>query len=841
MKRAHRSTQFGLRLAGVAVAASLLCLLQTNPMAALADEGDAPAQEAVEVAANEAPADTDAIDETAAAEDDAQSTTADTEETTGDETATSESADPAATEADPAEETTIAPAPEGLVADGLYAVESGVAYNQVIDMRGGANTDLTVYQFAQIYNSTKANAQKLQLVYDPATGYYKIVNPTTKKLLDVYLGKAEKGAKVGFWKDNGSIAQRWILVGDEAKGYELVSAANDKLCIDVEGGKSASGTSLRLWTRNGSVAQRFWFISLEQAAPASEQVLEDGAYTIKSGSFMLDVAGGSTANGANVRLYSNNGSMGQKWYLTYRDGFYTVQSMASGLALDVKGASVVPGANVQLYNSNHSDAQLWRIEESDGGYRLVNKVNGLVLDVEGGKAAKGTNVDVFRAGANATETWAISKTELIETGCVTIGSALSDSLVFDVKGGSTVSGARIQLYSSNGTQAQKWMVSDAGNDQYEIRSIATGLWLGENSSSQLVQLNTKFLWTPVWTDQGVSLRSGTSSIDVPGGKAAKGTLMQTHKYNNSKAQAVRLKSAWLLNTGNYLIQSPLGTVAEVKGDFYTKGQTIQMAKASGTMAQAFTVTLNSNGTYTITNTLSKMAFDVASASKDKGADVRQWTSNGSNAQRWKLSWKDGTFTITNVNSGLVLDIAGGSSAAGANVRQWTSNGSKAQTWTFKPTTVTLLSKDTALNNYVLNLIKSKGWKGESGLKAAYNYVAGFAYDLNATIYMYGNWETWSVAQAKATYASRSGNCNGQAALFTWIARGLGYDAKAVVGRVLTGHGWSPHGWTEIKINGTTYVVDVQQHQNDMSHGYNHNFFLVTYDNAPVYYHVGYNM
>ena len=246
MKRAHRSTQFGLRLAGVAVAASLLCLLQANPMAALADEGDAPAQEAVEVAANEAPADTDAIDETAAAEDDAQSTTADTEETTGDEAATGESADPAATEADPAEETTIAPAPEGLVADGLYAVESGVAYNQVIDMRGGANTDLTVYQFAQIYNSTKANAQKLQLVYDPATGYYKIVNPTTKKLLDVYLGKAEKGAKVGFWKDNGSIAQRWILVGDEAKGYELVSAANDKLRIDVECGRSASCTNLCL-------------------------------------------------------------------------------------------------------------------------------------------------------------------------------------------------------------------------------------------------------------------------------------------------------------------------------------------------------------------------------------------------------------------------------------------------------------------------------------------------------------------------------------------------------------------------------------------------------------------
>ena len=55
--------------------------------------------------------------------------------------------------------------------------------------------------------------------------------------------------------------------------------------------------------------------------------------------------------------------------------------------------------------------------------------------------------------------------------------------------------------------------------------------------------------------------------------------------------------------------------------------------------------------------------------------------NGTNAQKWKDTHdSNGYVTLTNVNSGKVLDVYGGSSANGANVQQYSSNNTYAQKW-----------------------------------------------------------------------------------------------------------------------------------------------------------------
>lgn len=55
----------------------------------------------------------------------------------------------------------------GVVADGTYWLESGAAYHEVIDVKGGSKDPAAN---VQIYHSNKSGAQQWKLVYDARTG-----------------------------------------------------------------------------------------------------------------------------------------------------------------------------------------------------------------------------------------------------------------------------------------------------------------------------------------------------------------------------------------------------------------------------------------------------------------------------------------------------------------------------------------------------------------------------------------------------------------------------------------------------------------------------------------------
>ena len=70
---------------------------------------------------------------------------------------------------------------------------------------------------------------------------------------------------------------------------------------------------------------------------------------------------------------------------------------------------------------------------------------------------------------------------------------------------------------------------------------------------------------------------------------------------------------------------------------------------------------------------------MASASTSNGGNAQLYDSDGTDAQRWWIrSAGDGWYTLTPCNSALRFDIANGSGSSGANVHQWSGNGSKAQ-------------------------------------------------------------------------------------------------------------------------------------------------------------------
>ncbi|GAA0665064.1 hypothetical protein GCM10010193_15620 [Kitasatospora atroaurantiaca] len=75
--------------------------------------------------------------------------------------------------------------------------------------------------------------------------------------------------------------------------------------------------------------------------------------------------------------------------------------------------------------------------------------------------------------------------------------------------------------------------------------------------------------------------------------------------------------------------------------------------------------------YTLVNRNSGKCLDLENGSSADGANVRQWSCNGADAQKWRIEDQgDDTSRLVNVASGKVLDVADCSSADGADIRQW---------------------------------------------------------------------------------------------------------------------------------------------------------------------------
>jgi len=184
----------------------------------------------------------------------------------------------------------------------------------------------------------------------------------------------------------------------------------------------------------------------------------------KNPSCVLDATDGKSAPGTNVQLYRSNGTTAQKWVLVSSksenkfDGYFTVKSALSGEAsLDVASGSLDPGANVQLWTANGTSAQVlrFRYDAHAGAYEITNAKSGLALDVQGGSARPGGNVQQFTRNGTGAQRWAIADNA---DGTVTIASAKNPSCVLDATDGKSAPGTNVQLYRSNGTTAQKWVL-----------------------------------------------------------------------------------------------------------------------------------------------------------------------------------------------------------------------------------------------------------------------------------------------------------------------------------------------------------------------------------------------
>lgn len=585
-----------------------------------------------------------------------------------------------------------------VVKDGDYAIAAGPDLSRmVLDVTGGsASNGANV----QIYQSNTTAAQRWRVSHDD-DGYLTITNVKSGKVLDVSAGSTCLGTNVQQYTACGdaNYAQKWIAVPNGDGSVRLVSAVWQQRTLDVAGGSLNSQTNVQLYTSNGTAAQRFSFIATNPASvDPCDDILKDKGWCVISpsanGAVALDVAGGSLKNGGNVQTYSCNGTLSQLFKAEYRDGYYVLRNAGSGKVLDVAAGDVVPGTNVQQWDESPNDNQLFSVVvNEDGSYSFINKATGLML------AVSGSNLVAAIVGDSVQTSFVFAEQEdLLSEGLYEIYPSANSSYVLDVASASADSGANVQLYSNNGSFAQKWLLKkvDGAKNTYTFESVCSTNRLAVSGTNvcTMAPADVKAQqWVARIDSNGIEFVSADDqdlSLDVKGGNFASSSNVQVYTSNDSAAQRFRLRSTSAdVASGTYFIRmaSRANSVLDVSGGSSADGANVQIWQNNDTGAQKWNFSRNGDGSYTIVNAASGKALDVKNAAASSGVNIQQWSRNGSAAQRWYIEYVSGGFRLSSaLNTAFVIDVSGGNAANGTNVALYASNDSKAQRFTFKATT-----------------------------------------------------------------------------------------------------------------------------------------------------------
>ncbi|MFC0528970.1 family 43 glycosylhydrolase [Phytohabitans kaempferiae] len=211
-------------------------------------------------------------------------------------------------------------------------------------------------------------------------GAYTLVNRDSGQCLTA-TGTAD-GANVA-QGDCSAAASRWVLDHTADGWYRLVNRSTRKV-LDLADCGTADGTDIRQWAWLDNNCQQW------RLAPAGNVAVT----SVQSGK-VLDVADCSTGSGADVRAWAYNGANCQRWSFTHTDnGYYRIRPAhnTSG-CLAVAGSSTTDGANIEQSTACSGTNSQFRMEAlTDGSVRLLARHSGKAVDLANCGLAMGTNI-----------------------------------------------------------------------------------------------------------------------------------------------------------------------------------------------------------------------------------------------------------------------------------------------------------------------------------------------------------------------------------------------------------------------------------------------------------------
>ena len=431
--------------------------------------------------------------------------------------------------------------------------------------------------------------------------------------------------------------------------------------------------------------------------------IPEGDYYIQSqldNNKVLDISNGSSANGANIQLYESNKSNAQIWNIKpTQDGYYTIKNPYTNKVLDISNGSSANGANIQLYESNNTCAQKWSILDGGGSLIFVSAcAKYSTIDVSGGSSSNGANIQLYYLNNTNAQKWQLMPVKTLEDGTYTLSTSLNNNKVIDIAGGIYVAknNTNIQIYDNNNTMAQHWNIKYIGAGLYTIKNPQTGKSLNVSGASinngtniGLYDFNNTCAqqWRIV-SDNGKYIIISSCSykvIDVYAAGTKNGTNVHQYEYNGTNAQK------WILNKINntinpnkeYIIRSALqnNKVIDVYAAGISNGTNVHLYEYNGTNAQKWKISYDQNSdSYIFKNPASNKTLDVAGAGNANYTNIQIYTFNNTCAQRWHMVKNKDSYTFLSACSGRAIDVSGANTKNGTNIQIYDNNNTNAQKW-----------------------------------------------------------------------------------------------------------------------------------------------------------------
>lgn len=605
------------------------------------------------------------------------------------------------------------------IPNGTYYINAYSKDSSSLEIAGGGTQNGVK---TQLYGYNKSGAQRFTFTKQ-SDGSYVITNVNSGKALDVLNAVPGNSAVVQQYEPNGSAAQRWFI-RNANPGYYLQSALGNWV-LDLAGAATANGTAIALYEPNGTNAQRFLLSSVDTGIPVNTTVKIASAV---NNNLVMDVVNASTANAVAIQLYGWNDTDAQKYRFTeVGNGVYQIINVKSGRLVEIAGGATGNGGTIQQYESNGTQVQRWVAVAYGAKVALLNSKSGKAIDVPNANAANSVKLQSYAANGTNAQQWTISKAPTVREhldelaskhrgdladGTYVVETALQSGKVMDVSGGSTADYGNVQLYADNGTDAQVWKVSHDGKGYVTFANANSGKVLDVSGASTTSGANVQqFASNGSWAQKWIAVRGSDGSyiiysaltrnlvLDVYAASTANGANIQTYAANGTKAQQWRATKTQMLRArlnsmasahrndlkdGTYTFgnANKRSMVLDVSGGSSANGGNVQLYQSNGTNAQRWRVTHDFKGYVTLTNVGSGKVLDVNGASTEDGANVQQYASNGTWAQKWiAVKNADGSYTFySGLRDRKVLDVYGGAISNGANVQLYAGNGTNAQRW-----------------------------------------------------------------------------------------------------------------------------------------------------------------
>jgi len=206
---------------------------------------------------------------------------------------------------------------------------------------------------------------------------------------------------------SGSSGTSFIYAGDRWDPNNLGASLLIWLPMNL------SGTTVNVgWQNSWSLdtAAGTWSGSSNPASGSTHYL------TNANSSMVMDVSGGSTADGGTIIQWAKHGGTNQQWTLHQVAGnVYTLVNVNSGLCLEVPNNATTAGLQLDQWACNSGANQQWALDSvgsytssTDTAYELTALNSGLVADVSGGSTTQGAQVIQWATNGQTNQTWNLS-------------------------------------------------------------------------------------------------------------------------------------------------------------------------------------------------------------------------------------------------------------------------------------------------------------------------------------------------------------------------------------------------------------------------------------------------